>query len=118
MDFSKLYDEALAVTEPKRLSESATSGSVGAALLTDSGKIFTGVNIDASCSVGFCAEHSAAATMITCGESVIKKMIAVRSTGEIIPPCGRCREFIRQLSDDNKYTEVMIAENEITDIHA
>lgn len=111
MDFHDLYKRAKQVAKPVRLSENATSGSVGAAILTDLGHVYTGVNIDAACSVGFCAEHAAGAAMLTAGESVIKKMIAVRRTGEIIPPCGRCREFINQLSDENKHAQIMISEH-------
>ena len=46
--------------------------------------------------MGFCAEHAAIAAMITAGENRITKVIAVYEDGTIIPPCGRCREFICQ----------------------
>ena len=118
MDFTMLYDKAVAVARPRILSDSATSGGVGAALLTESGHVYTGICIDAACSVGFCAEHAAAATMITAGENIVEKMIAVRSTGEIIPPCGRCREFVSQLSDENKHTKVMVAADKVIDLEA
>jgi len=118
MDFAMLYDKAIAVARPRTLSDSATSGGVGASLFTKSGHVYTGVCIDAACSVGFCAEHAAAATMITAGENIVKKMIAVRSTGEIIPPCGRCREFVSQLSVENKQTKVMVSANEVIDLEA
>lgn len=101
--------EAKKVINPRKLSENAYAGSVGAALLTESGNVYTGVCIDTACSMGFCAEHAAAATMITSGESRVMKMIAVGSNGEIMSPCGRCREFIKQLNPDNLSTEVMVA---------
>lgn len=113
MDFKRLYRKAVEVTKPKTLSASAESGSVGAALCTNSGNIYAGVCIDTACSIGFCAEHAAAAAMVTAGENTIKKIVAVRSTGEVIPPCGRCRELISQLSDENVNTEVMVAANRI-----
>ncbi len=46
--------------------------------------------------------------MITAGESRVVKMIAIGSEGEILPPCGRCREFLGRLHDDNREAEVMV----------
>ena len=111
MTFDELYRQAKAVLNPRKLSEFAEAGGVGAALLTASGRVYVGVCIDTACSMGFCAEHAAAAAMITAGESRIAKMIAVGSGGEIMPPCGRCREFISQLDDGNLTAEVMVDDN-------
>ena len=63
--------------------------------------------------MGFCAEHAAAAAMVTAGETRVLKMIAVGSDGQVLPPCGRCREFITQLHDDNRQAEVMISGDEV-----
>ena len=93
----------------------ADAGGVGA-LLTESGNVYTGVCIDTACSMGFCAEHAAAAAMITAGETRVMKMIAVGWDGQIMPPCGRCREFVSQIHDDNLDTQVMVAENVIVTI--
>ena len=106
--FDELYENAKAVLNPRRLSEYAEAGGVGAALLSESGRVYTGVCIDTGSSLGFCAEHAAAAAMITAGESRVLKMIAVGWDGHIMPPCGRCREFISQLDDGNADTEVMV----------
>ena len=107
--FEDLYRAAKAVLNPRRLSNSAEAGGVGAALLTASGSVYTGVCIDTACSMGFCAEHAAAAAMITAGESQVVRMVAVNWNGGILPPCGRCREFISQLDDQNLQTEVLVA---------
>ena len=111
MTFDELYNQAKAVLNPRKLSEEAEAGGVGAALLSDSGAVYTGVCIDTACSMGFCAEHAAAATMITAGENRVLKMIAVGWDDGIMPPCGRCREFISQIHDDNLDTEVMVGED-------
>jgi cytidine deaminase len=107
--FDQLYEKAKSVLNPRRLSESAEAGGVGAAILAESGRVYTGVCIDTGSSLGFCAEHAAAAAMITAGESRVSKMVAVGWDGQIMPPCGRCREFISQLHDDNLDAKVMVA---------
>ncbi len=108
--FEELREMAKAVLKPRKLSEMAEAGGVGAALLTESGRLYTGVCIDTACSMGFCAEHAAAAAMITAGENRVMKMVAVDWDGSILPPCGRCREFISQLHDQNREAEVLVAE--------
>ncbi len=110
MDFDALYQQAKSVLNPRKLSKDADAGGVGAALLSDSGKVYTGVCIDTSSSMGFCAEHAAAAAMITAGENRVVAMVAVGWDGHIMPPCGRCREFIKQLHEDNLSAEVLVAE--------
>lgn len=84
------------------------SGGVGAAILTKAGNLYTGVCIDSACSMGFCAEHAAAAAMVTAGEQEVARMVAVNHQGEILPPCGRCREFISQLAEGNKEAEILV----------
>jgi len=108
VSFDELYRMARSVVNPRELSDSASAGSVGAALLAGSGRVYVGVCIDTACSMGFCAEHAAAAAMVTAGESRVVKMIAVGKDGEVLPPCGRCREFISQLHDENLEAEVMV----------
>lgn len=109
--FDELYSRAQAVLNPRQLSPTAEAGGVGAALLSDSGVVYVGVCIDTACSLGFCAEHAAAAAMITAGENRVLKMAAVNWDGRILPPCGRCREFISQLHEDNLAAEVLVAED-------
>lgn len=106
--FEELRSRAASVLRPRKLSETAESGGVGAALLTEAGNIYVGVCIDTACSMGFCAEHAAAAAMITAGENQVVRMVAVDWEGKPMPPCGRCREFISQLHPENKNAEVMV----------
>jgi cytidine deaminase len=114
--FDQLYMEAKAVIQPRKLSDVVEVGGVGAAIETADGNIYTGVCIDMACSIGFCAEHAAAAAMITAGGSHIKKMIAVDWDGRVLPPCGRCREFISQMNDANAKTQVMVSEDQIVSL--
>lgn len=116
MRFNDLYDIAKDTLNPRVLSKSSYAGSVAAALLSDSGKVYTGVCIDTPSSMGFCAEHAAIASMITSGENRIVKLIAVYKDGTIIAPCGRCREFISQIHDDNYKCEVMVERDTVVTI--
>ena len=104
----RLLEAARSVLAPRRLSKTVEAGGVGAALLSPSGKIYTGVCIDAASGIGFCAEHAAAATMITAGESRIIAMVAVDWDGTVLQPCGRCRELVVQLDAGNADTEVIL----------
>lgn len=106
-EWENLYAAALAVAVPKVISEQMCSGGVGAAVLTENGNVYTGVCIDTDCSLGMCAERNALSTMITNGEYAAKKVIAVTKTGEILPPCGACREFMMQLGSPEN-TEILV----------
>jgi len=112
MDFNYLIQQAKTVLNPRELPSKAYAyaGQVAAALVTDKGNVYFGVCIDVSCCIGFCAEHTAIAAMITAGESKIVKIVAI-GENKILPPCGRCREFISLVHDDNyENTQIMIAD--------
>lgn len=113
MTFDELYRQAKSVLHRRRLSDGAEAGGVSAALLAESGKVYLGVCIDTVCSMGFCAEHAAAAAMVTAGESRVLKMIAVGEDGRVIPPCGRCREFMSQLHEENREAQVMVSDHTV-----
>ncbi len=108
--WKNLYDTAKAVVNPKKISEQICSGGVGAAVLTKNGNIFTGVNIDTDCSLGMCAERNAMSTMITAGEFEIARVVAVNKKGQVLPPCGACREFMMQLKNASDI-EVLVDNN-------
>lgn len=83
--------------KPRKISPFIEVGGVAAALLTEAGNIYTGICIDATCSLGMCAERNAAANMLTNGESRISKIVCIDQDGKFLPPCGVCREFLLQL---------------------
>ncbi len=87
-------------------------GDVGCALRTYGGNTYAGVCIDTGAGTGFCAEHAAIAAMVTAGELRIVSIVAVwkdeHGAVYVMPPCGRCREFIRQISADNLDSEVIL----------
>jgi cytidine deaminase len=114
MTNEELINQARAVVKPRKISHEFTVGDVGCALLTATGKLHLGVCIDVSGGIGFCAEHSAIASMITDGEHGIRKIVAVAADGRILPPCGRCREFMRQVDRDNMdRTEVLLGSDKV-----
>ncbi|ASK30719.1 cytidine deaminase [Chryseobacterium sp. T16E-39] len=96
-----LKNRAYQVAKVNQLNDFIEYGGVGAAIETISGNIYTGISIDTACSMGFCAEHSAVAEMLKNGENRIKAVVAVGSDGNAVPPCGRCRELMSQLSKEN-----------------
>lgn len=117
MNWDELREIAKSKLNHRRLSRLATSGSVAAALLTDKGNVYTGVCIDTPAGMGFCAEHSAIAAMVNAGESRIVKMVTIGIDDEYgCAPCGRCREFINCIDDENYKCELMIESGEITTI--
>ena len=99
MEFTELYQKALEVLHPRQVSEDIEAGGVAAALVTDQGNVYQGVCIDTACSMGFCAEHAAIAAMLTAGENRVERIVAVNWNRDILPPCGRCREFLMQLGN-------------------
>ena len=107
-EWKNLYDIAMSKINPHEVSANIYVGSVAAALVTKSGAIFTGVCIDASCSLGMCAERNALSTMLAVGENEVDKIIAVYKDGTVMSPCGSCRQFMMQLGETGKDIKVMV----------
>lgn len=107
--WKELYDAAKAVQQERRISEYVTCGEVAAAILSKSGKIYTGVCIDTCSTLGICAERNAIFNMITNGEQQIDKVIAILPDGSTGAPCGACRELMVQLMPGSyKDIEIML----------
>lgn len=94
---------------------------VGAAILTDNGKIIKGANIEnASFRLTTCAEQSALAQANILGENNFKAIAIISSLEDVITPCGACRQMLFEffqksgvdfdiiMSDKNK-TKIIIA---------
>ena len=95
--WTKLFEAAKAVQRPRDISERISAGGVAAAVESGSGKLYTGVCIDTSSSLGICAERNALFNMITNGEDEIRRVLAIMPDGKTGAPCGACREFMAQL---------------------
>ncbi len=107
--WEEMYDAAKAVLNPRRISEYVTAGEVSAAVLSKSGKIYTGVCIDTCSTLGICAERNAIFKMITNGEQEIDKVLCIPPVEGRGAPCGACRELMVQLMPDTyKDIDIMI----------
>lgn len=109
----QLIKKAKEITKLHKSSEDVRIGEVGCALISKKDNLYLGVSIHACCGVGFCAEHSAIASMVLKQEYKIKKIVAVCGDGIILPPCGRCREFMYEIDEKNYDTEIILDKNRV-----
>ena len=95
---SQLYDIAQTVS---RNAYTPYSGfKVGAALLTEDGRVYSGVNIEnSSYGATICAERTAFVKAISEGEKQFTA-IAVYAEGEEAIPCGICRQFMYEFAPE------------------
>ena len=89
--------------ELKKLAEEAlhnaynpySNVSVAAALLTENGNVYCGVNIEnSSYGLTVCAERNAIAAAVSAGEKTFKAMTVVTDSVLVKSPCGSCRQVI------------------------
>ena len=81
---------------------------VGAAVLTEGGRIFAGCNIEnASYSLTLCAERVAVGAALAAGAKHIRA-VAVVADGPSVPyPCGACRQVLAEFAKDD--TPILVA---------
>jgi cytidine deaminase len=78
---------------------------VGAALLTKSGKIFTGANVEnAAYGVTICAERSAVFSAVSAGEREFSAIAVATHNGG--SPCGSCRQVLSEFGLDIEVFQV------------
>ena len=94
----KMFKKALAAKENAYVPYSEFP--LGAAVLTEDGSIYTGVNIEnASFSLTNCAERSAIFRAVSEGKRKIEALLIVSSTEDPVTPCGACRQVINEFAD-------------------
>ena len=107
--WDEMYAAAKAVQNERRVSDYVTCGEVSAAILSHSGKIYTGICVDTCSTLGICAERNAIFNMLTNGEQEIDKVLALLPDGSSGAPCGACRELMVQLMPKTyKDVEIMM----------
>lgn len=92
-DFQPLIEAA----EQARLHSVApfSNFQVGAAVRTESGKVYTGCNVEsASYGLTVCAERVAIWKALSEGERHFTELAVVADTDTLTPPCGTCRQII------------------------
>jgi len=113
MDIQKLIQEAIKIRE--RAYVPYSNFSVGAALLSVDGKIYTGCNIEnAAYTPTNCAERTAFFKAISEGE---KDFLAIAIVGakkgetlEFCPPCGVCRQVMMEFCNPKEF-KVIVAKS-------
>ena len=68
---------------------------VGAAALVDDGRLVTGCNVEnAAYGVTLCAECGLVSQLHITGGGTLTHFVCVNGDGEVIMPCGRCRQLL------------------------
>ena len=115
MTSEELIKRAESLLKPHKVGD-RLFGDVAAIIVTDTGNVYSGVCIDTGSGTGFCAEAAAIGSMVTAGEYKIRKVVAVWKDSNgityVVPPCGRCREFIRQIDESNLEAEIILGKKE------
>ena len=107
MKIEDLISEAMKVRE--RAYAPYSNFKVGAALLSNTGEVYTGCNVEsASCTPTICAERVAISKAISEGEREFEKIAIVGSSNYTFP-CGVCRQVIREFGKD---IEIIVANDE------
>ena len=93
-----------AAVDARKNAYAPSSGfTVGAALLTADGRIFTGSNVEnAAYSPTLCAERVALGAAIAAGVRDFAAIAVIGGRGEILadtPPCGVCRQTLSEFTD-------------------
>ena len=102
-----MFNAAKAVQNGRKISDYVEAGGVAAAVLSSSGRIYTGVCVDTCSTLGICAERNAIFNMLTNGEQEISKVLAIMPDGRTGAPCGACRELMVQMMPE-RYKDIEI----------
>ncbi len=99
IDWPLLESRAIAVRHNAHAPYSAYK--VGAALVTKSGEVFTGCNVEnASYGLCLCAERSAIAAMVSAGAKEPVALVVVTKGPKPGSPCGMCRQTLAEFALD------------------
>ncbi len=74
---------------------------VGSAVLSSNGNIYAGCNVETANYDGTCAEAGSIASMVANGDQLISDIVVIGPNDHLCTPCGRCRQRIREFSDQN-----------------
>lgn len=98
MDITELYALAKKVRENAYAPYSGFK--VGAALFSESGKIYVGCNVEnSSYGLTICAERAAIYNAISKGERAFKAIVICADETNPVPPCGACLQVMAEFGD-------------------
>lgn len=102
----------------KRASEASYSPystfPVGAAILTGSGQVFRGTNVEnASFGVCNCAERTAIFSAVAAGERKITCIVVYTPTARATSPCGACRQVINEFGPTARVISICDSDDRI-----
>jgi cytidine deaminase len=90
---------------------------VGAAALTDDGRIISGCNVEnASYGLGLCAECSLVSELFRTGGGKLVAFACVDGKGEALMPCGRCRQLLFEHSADGMLLQTISGIKTISEV--
>lgn len=106
MDYQRLIAQAMKAKESAYVPYSHFR--IGAALLTKSGRTFTGCNIEnASYSATNCAERTAVFKAVSEGEREFTAIVVNGDNGDYLPPCGICRQVLAEFCDMETFQVIL-----------
>lgn len=110
----RLWELAARALNPQQVGHSWVAD-VACALEGQDGRVWTGACVGGY--LGLCAEQSAVSAMVSAGPPVVRSIVAVWRDGRgdlhVLPPCGRCREFLRTLSPQNLDADVVLGPDHV-----
>ena len=102
---NKLLEAALAARDNAHAPFSKFK--VGAAIEDETGRIFTGCNVEnATYGLTICAERVAVFKAISEGARKFTRIAVAANTGVLTPPCGACRQILWEFCGDAEVTLV------------
>ena len=119
-EIQEKYDELLRVAQEymNRSYSPYSKVKVGAAILTTSGKVFGGCNVEnASYGLTNCAERVAIQTMVATGEKSFIAILLTANTRSILYPCGACRQVMTEFADKIDPYVILVPTSEKIEIH-
>ena len=117
MEINKLIEKAKMARENAYVPYS--NFKVGAVLETESGKIFTGANVEnSSFGLSMCAERVAIFKAVSEGETKFKRMIIIADTKDVVSPCGACRQVMSEFGNFEVILSNMKGKMKVTDVES
>lgn len=86
---------------------------VGAALVTDSGKVYCGCNFEnSSYGMTICAERNAVGSAIADGERIVKAIAIYSPKQDNCAPCGACRQVLHEFCNNDDELDIILKDGE------